>query len=456
MIGDAAAGGLYVAVTLMAALWATWCSRRLDRHAFIAVVVGGYSVVFGLVPWLRSLLGIDEELSLVGAGAALLGLLGLFAGWTFVGRSRFRSRAAVTVLALADRYRRPRFLLLCAGAVLIGFLVAAIASAGSVTAFVSQGRFEFRGQGGFLGTIVGPLMMRLGTVPVFVLACSTDRRHRVMAWWAAVAGAVSVYVTSGGARSLAMGLLGAALIGSALRRQANPARARHPSMSGLKGLRRALMAVLAITLAGVLLSGLYEARRTLRTEGLSAITSSLASAVDIQTVVESEPFTYGQVLDDAVRLYPEDHDFLWVYPLRRLVFFPPGLGGLKPPDTNLVFAESLGVSGGTTIPPSLPGEGYVVAGGLFGVFPWLALYGVLIGWASTTLRGRGVVALVLAATSVDQGLLVLRGQLYEVVVTMVTLCVLVSALSWVSRWRLRGRRPSSALTYEWAARSPST
>lgn len=425
---DSANAGLYLVTFTLMSLWAVWCLRRLQRHAFIAVVAGGYAVIYGLVPLLRILTGLADDGSSTVAVACGLGGAGLLVGWRR-GVSGHRRRTIISPAELLDRYSRRRFLIACVTCAALGFAATAITSAGSIGAFVSQGRFETRGEGGLLGAVIGPLMMRVLIVPVFLLAASPHRRRRTIGVLLGVFSAAFIFAATSGSRSLTLGLLGAAGVGVAFARARSAEQAhRPPGDAAIRSLTRLLIGILAIVSMGVLLSGLYEARKTFRSDGTQAVSSSLNSAATFDTLTESEPFTYSQYLEEAAKTYPQDHPYLWLYPVRRLVFAVPVFGDLKPPDTNLVFAESIGVGSLTTIPPTLPGEGYVVLGGLVGVFPWTFLYGFLIGRLSTSSRSP-LIRVVMLAAAIDQGLLALRGQLYESTASLLAL-FLISMVLW--------------------------
>lgn len=215
--------------------------------------------------------------------------------------------------------------------------------------------------------------------------------------------------------------------------------------------QRHLVAVAAAAIiAMVVLPNMYQARHLLSSEEVSAqdvlVGPSESASDDEGGVFAQEPLNYSEFLQAAVVIFPANHDYLWVYPIRRIAFFPlkSSVDGLKPPDTNVAFAEAVGRGSNakTTIPPSLPGEGYVVFGGVLGSGIWALLYGLGVGWLEAKMR-KPYVALTVLSTGFPSALLALRGQFYELFLSLTLTLILCAVITRIVKPRADETGPPS-------------
>lgn len=431
---------LFSAVAVFCGAAAVDAAGRIEREFLSAIIFGGYGLAFGLAP---AVVYWDGGPGVMGASvAAFLGAVGLIVGrtiarravgapqplneWILFGEHRWRVGAGCAVVGLG------------------GLLMFMYGSAGSIPSYLASGRFEFRlNPHSSIMSLAGLYLIPFVGVPALMLAAARSRTFQVAGIVGGVLGAMLVFYLLKGTRSIPIGLLLGlgvmALMRAAVMRSGAGQRSFRPGAAiGIVGIAVAVSLVLP---------NLYQARTTLSDgefDPVRALTGRSGSMEPrgSEGIFHQEPLNYAEFLVDVVQLYPRNHDFLWLYPLRRIAFFPLSSGGLKPGDTNRIIASALGRGANeTTIPPSMPGEGYVVAGGYPGVFPWLVLYGFLLGLVEASLHRR-TVALTVLGMGFGTSLLALRGQLYEIVlVAAVSLLVAEMVL------RLTGNRQA----WRWAA-----
>lgn len=412
---------LFLLVAIVAGTMASVMVFRghFDGHPLFVGILGVYAVIYGLVPAVAPPVDVPDSIYIEAGVTSLLGLAGLIVGWNFVRtKSKIRPR---TLVPRDDTGWLLRAVLLFTALGVFGFVLNTVSAAGSVNAYLEGGRFAFRGTGNPLLVIGGESLMRSLLVVPFLLTQSTDRRLRLLGYMYAFVGALLVYVAFNGTRAIALGLVGAAGFGHLWLHVVTGR-----PLTRREGVMRAFrFAGLALAI-GILAMGLYNAREAMNTRGVSALATEFGDFTDAGSVVGSEPLGYSRFLFVAVEHVPESRDFMWIYPVRRTLFFFLPSGGLKPPDLNIEFARLIpGFPPGGTVPPSLPGEGYIALGGAPGAFFWLVLYGLLGAWMERSASRSRVAQIAFGGIYVELLLLASRGQLYEDVVRVVTLLVSV-------------------------------
>lgn len=327
----------------------------------------------------------------------------------------------------AFRSRLIRYGLITQAIGLAGAWSVAAGSAGSLSAYLASGRFEHRldpssGTLVILGIYLTPF---LSTAPL-LMTLSKSGKVRLVGIVFGLASAMAFFFFLKGTRSMSIGLLIGLVVLIAIHRSGH----RDFTPTGHRNLAAIVLAGIA---AAVILPNMYDARKVLSTEEVSAqevIFGSTEAEDDPGGTFNQEPLDYSLHLQSAITTFPEYHEYLWLYPLRRLVFFPlkSSPDGHKPPDTNKSFATAIGKGyRSTTIPPSLPGEGYVTLGGLVGSGLWAVLYGLALGWIEARLQ-RPAVALAAITIGFSGALLALRGQFYELFLSMAATMLICSVV----------------------------
>lgn len=415
---------LFLATAIVAALAAANAAKEFRSKPFSLLVMGGYALVYGIAP--LALFDDSDTEVLKSSVASLLGIIGLVAGIGFA-RKQFGPPEEVRA-GLPRGAARVRVAIFMAVVGAMGCVMFAYGSAGSVVRYLSSGRFEFRLDPAYpILSILGLYLIPFLCVAPLLMICSQKRVERLTGIGLGLMVAIFLFFFLKGTRSLPVGLF----VGLGVMLAITTGVTKDRVKGGMKASTAVSLGLLALMVVTIL-PNLYEARKDLSSGTVtpwSALSGGTASsnATSGTGILQREPLNYSIFLNRVVSVYPQKNDFLWLYPLRRILFFPLPSGSLKPPDTNKEVGRALGDTGNeTTIPPSLPGEGYVVLGGLWGVMPWLFLYGLLIG-AIESRQSRPSLALALMAVGFSSSLLTLRGQLYELTLSVV-FAMLVSAL----------------------------
>jgi hypothetical protein len=414
------APALYVLVGLFACGLASRDLLARPARPLSATVMAGYALVFGFAPAFLFWDVQDELVARRTSFACVLAFFGLVVG-TLAGRRAAGEAAHFRWDQFSWVPGRRWVFVICGVLGVVGFFLLAVGAAGSVSAYLDAGRFEHRDRSVPAMSLLGGHMLRLAGIPAIALSLSPRRRHRYVGRILGAAVAIGVFIGTQGSRSFALGLLIALLFAALF----HPGTRR--SRTSPRPLRLIVGGVLALLLTITLASGMYFARRSLHVDP-STTWSTTQAGLESVGVFDREPLNYSTHLARGVAVIPEQVPFEWLSPVRRLLLFPMQSGGLKPRDPNLLFGQAIGTRVlGTTVPPSLPGEGYFVLGGLLGVAPWAAMYGFLIAWVESR-QNRFVIGLVILATGFEQSLLLLRGQFYEVSVRIAVvwlLCLLL-------------------------------
>lgn len=427
-----AMGGLVLPVT-----WAMKCG--IEYRPLSITLVGGYGVLYGVVPLGAADL-IAPRTYLMAGLVSLLGLSGFISGYKISHYGRATKGPSQSVVSYIDAHR-PRLLIASIIIAATGFLVTVFSATTSIDAFLDAGRLGFRGSARSpVLMLIGTLMLRSLMVPPFLLTVASRRSRQIRGYVLALALAFLVYIAFDGTRSLAIGIIGSAgfgsLIGASLRRDSrSDAMSRAARLAGILAIG-SIIVILAIST--------YEARSTLQDEGVASIGRAITGFdADPVQLAESEPLAYSRFLYRAVDVYPGDDGYLWLYPVRRTLFFFLPTGEIKPPDLNNIFAQNYPhLPPTTTLPPTLPGEGYISAGGPAGALVWLLGYGILVGIIEDKYRRSATAFLLLGTSTVETVVLGLRGQLYEQVVRMGTLAAVIWIILVASRLRMSRGEPA--------------
>ncbi len=190
----------------------------------------------------------------------------------------------------------------------------------------------------------------------------------------------------------------------------------------------------------------YQARRFAQYGYVEALQTGLVS---ISTSEIPEPLDYHRQMIIAAEAFQEPRDWFWGDSYLRIAFaFVPEKFsfGLKPRDTNLRFAEAVDFRLGeqsVTIPPSVPGEGYINFGLLGSVLSG-AIYAVLFRFASRLWQSNSDLAFIVNPAIFGISVMSVRGQLYDIVflvtifsVVGVAIIAIIRMIGWIS---YHGRR----------------
>ncbi len=199
----------------------------------------------------------------------------------------------------------------------------------------------------------------------------------------------------------------------------------------------------------------YQARRFITYGWMDSITTGMTH---VQFDQVPEPLNYHAQAIMAVENFQNSKDWYWGESYIRIVFgmLPEKFAfGMKPPDTNLRFAEAVDFrhnKTSVTIPPSVPGEGYINFG-LAGTILSGAIYAFVFRCSTLVYQSSGRLSFVISPAIFGIAIMAVRGQLYDLVIlTVVFSSVGVASIlvlerlvlsrterQWVRRPRLTGK-----------------
>lgn len=382
---------IHLVVVISGSLITIHSARNISSEFLSTILFGGFTLIYGVAPLFLDSTQ-ESTTSLLVAGACLASLIGLYLGRRLA-RETIGLPAPLDLTTLfGNKVRRILVLSFMVG--VFGVAAFAYGAAGSIPAYMASGRFEFRlNPANSTLYLLGLYLLSFIGVPSLMLAW--QRRTRLLGLLFGLATALFAFYFLKGTRSLAIGVIIGAIILTSIGMERSALR-QGRSKNSTRSLGVMLLAGIFMMM---FLPNMYAARHQLSsgeinpTEVLFGPQDQASSGPiegsrsGVGSIFEQEPLNYAGFLNSATSIYPQQNDFLWAYPLRRVIFFPLPSGGIKPPDTNKVFAENIGKAGNsTTIPPSLPGEGYVVLGGVAGAGLWSLLYGFGLGWLEARLR----------------------------------------------------------------------
>ena len=408
------------------------CTRNPRGDAACILIFGTYGLIHGLVPALtpREMFwpyATDDDVNLAGA-IALGGIICFWVGWHLyerhrtdwpglsIGVSRWTaSRAGQAILG--------KLFWASLAISSTAWLLSLVVAAGSLREAFLAARFAYRGNDNAYLVAVLNHVVNLAAVPAFV-STFLPLPLRVLGGAYTGAMAILLFLGSRGGRTVAMSLIGSVLLGYMIRYR-------------LSVRRFCVVAVLAsITLT--LSVGLYEVRKTMSRATFGDMTTRLFAAETYYGALMRDPLNYHQFLVAAVTHFPADHEYLNGATYRRMLFFfvPRGLAaGLKPDDVSNTFAQVVldAPFSESTIPPTMPGDGYINFWGTGGALALMLVNGALYAFSWRLVRERVFWFLVLGPALPRYILLGLRGSPYETCALVASSAVLLLVLCWGAR-----------------------
>lgn len=407
---------LHIFVTLWCA---GECFRALQdiRGRFIRLVMfAGLGTIHGFVPAVTPaewyIAEFSESARVQAAGLALVGVILMSAGWSWVERSKSNFRGLSgglrAVLETAEGQALLRRLFWLCGLLGVFFWMLGLYAKGlSLADAFTAGRFSDRtgdlGLGDYVAAVSQHLLM-VTMVPGYV-CFFLPKKYRFVGIAYAVLMALVLFLASRGSRANSMGVLGAVVMGYVTSRE-------------VKAYRLAVIGVAGLAL-GALSISLYDIRHQMSSKTLPEILELMVSRESYQGALTRDPLAYHQFLVAAVEYFPETHPYLNGQTYRRMITFPlprQFFPTLKPEDPNMVFAAVVNPFSAarlTTIPPTMMGDGYINFWGWPGIVIML-VNGMIFGYVAHKVRSNvlwfvGVGAPMMRLCAVE-----LRGQPYEV------------------------------------------
>lgn len=418
---------LHLGVLLSCAFECSLALRYPRAQIGRALFFAPYGLIHGLVPAISLPRGWHQQDYVSAALLALLGCVSASAGWRLYERFHAAPRGQALSPDLQARLAAPSTRAALSRLVVASMVLSVLAwigqlvsKAGSLEEALAAGRFEHRLSGNLLvAALFSHAVIKLSQLPGF-LGFFLARRMKIAGVCFSLTFAAVLFVASKGARGLALGVVVSTLLGSVL---------------ATRMTRRRLWAMgLLFCLLPPLAAGLYTVRKSMSRGSLSDLAEDLVSARTYEDALHSDPLGYHQWLVAAVHFFPRYHPYLEGATYRRILLFAiPGrlVGDLKPRDTHMVFAEAIGAPGGEllTIPPSLPGDGYINFYGWPGVI--LVLFGTGFVYALITARFRESLAWLLTAGASfgHVAVMTMRGQPYEITAELVAGACIVLPLA---------------------------
>jgi oligosaccharide repeat unit polymerase len=422
----------FVAVHLALVAFCTYVvisSLPRVRQRFVAIMLfSGMGLIHGLVPlatpsYLFPPL-YDPSSRLLAAQLALLSVLAIWAGWRTYERLAYGSlphgATRTTWQPPSSKRVMRRVLYTCAILGPSAFLVQIHFSGGTLLDSMTTDRFAFRGSGQVTLAAMANHAVGLAVLPGF-LGFFLDRWSKIFGIAFGLSLMVMLFVFTQGERAIPLGVFGGMVAGYLLSNRLSP--------------RRFLIVCLALI---VLLAGaisLYRLRHIMSQATFSESVDVLVSWHTYEEAITEDPLNYHEMFVLAVDNFPNRHEFLWGATYRRILFFllpSSQFPHLKPHDTNVLFANVIRpehVLHQLTVPPTIPGDAYINFGplGVLVLFPT----GMLLAWGSRQLMTKEIWFLALAPSLVRLMMVGLRGQPYEVCVTIIGLLGCLSILHYL-------------------------
>ncbi len=370
-----------------------------------------HGVVPALTPGELYLASFSTSSRLHAAGLAFVGVVLFSAGWRMFDayRARFHglSDELVAVIDSPDGQALLRRLFWsCAVLGIVSWVVSIIAMDIPLTEVFRKARFTRRGEEFYLATIAQYFVL-LSIMPGF-LCFFLPRGYRPLGMAYALGMSLLFFLASQGSRGNSLGLLGGLLMGYTIRH------------------RVAVHRVVAIGAACVVLVllavALYDIRKTMSRQSVGEMLAAIASPETYRDALLRDPLNYHLFLIAAVEYFPDRHPYLNAATYRRmLVFFLPRryFWQIKPADPNMTFAEVVDPHSATqltTIPPTMMGDGYINFWGWPGILIMFA-NGVAFGYAHWKMRTNILWFIVVGSMFVRLGVVGVRGQPYETLIT---------------------------------------
>lgn len=412
------------------------------------VIFGAIGLIHGLVPAIAPheyFAGFSTGSQVSAAGLAFVGSLMLSLGWRFYELWKQRitglSPGVSVVIDSPDGQRLMRRLFWVCGALgMASWFVFVVPSGVSLGDVFASGRFAHRGAGNIYVTAVAHLFMFLSFVPPFV-CFFLPRRYQLMGVAYAVSMATLIFAASMGTRADPIGLLGALLMGFALRRRINVGRFLFVSS----------LATVLVFLA----IALYPIRHVMSRKTAGEVLELMVSPETYADALLRDPLSYHQMLIAATEFFPDTHPYLNGATYRRILvcalparYFP----SIKPRDTNMVFASVVApysARRNNTIPPTMIGDGYINFWGWPGAMFVMFMNGLAFGFVTHRMRTNVLWLIAIGSGFVRFALLAVRGQPYAVFVTVVAALVLVWMVGRICGFSYRRAKSTTLSTDIW-------
>jgi hypothetical protein len=413
-----------VLTLLFCALVCLFSLRDIRTNLLRFLIFAGYGIIHGLVPAVVPAELLNSHFSYESRSDAALfafaSVLALFSGWylhefSIRGRKRRINALKATLEHESVRsYLLPLFWV----SMLIGTAGWAIYVKGtgaSLQEMAQSSRFAFRQEGSTILKLAGTHLASFAFVPGF-LCVFLERRHRIAGIVYTLAMALACFfVLTVGMRAIPLGLVGGIGVGYAMRYPVSPKRFVGLALGGV------VIFCLAVSL--------YQVRKVMRESSAGEMVSQVFSPETYAAALTSDPLNYHENLVGAIDSFPSEHPYLAGATYCRILFFflPNSNGdGLKPEDTNMVFARVVYHTNPTdlvAIPPSVPGDAYINWWGWWGGLAMMFLNGVILSWGNYKMLSKLFWFIVLGPQFARFALLVLRGQPYELFVTILFVAV---------------------------------
>ncbi len=418
---------LHLTVTALCALECLFALANIRGKFPKLVIFGGMGLIHGIVPVLTPpgmrWTGLSENSHIFAGVLALVGVIMLSLGWRLYEHFHIQwPGLSPGVFATIESPRGQRWLrrLFWTTSILsvAAWLMSMIVSAGSLQAAFHAGRFQFRGEGPIYSRAILQHIASLIVVPGFI-CFFMPRKYRPVGVLFALSATAFVFWTSQGARGLALGILGALMLGYTFRHKF--------------AVHRFVLLVTSAVVVVLLSTSLYEVRKVMSRSTASDITRIVFSTEAYRDALTRDPLNYHQILSAAVEHFPRDHPYLNGATYRRmLLFYLPRtyFSSIKPADTHNTFADVvLGNKSTTTIPPTMIGDGYINFWGLPGVVVTMFINGLILAYASQKMRENVLFFVVIGASFMRLALLAIRGSPYEIMALLISGTALVWIIS---------------------------
>ncbi len=372
----------HVLITLLCGAICFHAVRDIRLYFPRFLMFGGLGLIHGLVPLITpAALHSKEFLPSSRDEAALfafISILMLAFGWFFADSVMHRRPVPLDDLVSVIEsprgqklYRRLFWISLIAGT--CGWILYFWSAGASLASLIMATRFEYRSAGDTPLKVLGIHLVSLTFMPGF-LCFFLPKNYRIIGIFYAVTLAVlSFTILAVGTRSISLAMIGAFGVAYILRTKVSPG-----SFFAIVGVSVSLF-ILAVSL--------YEVRKVMSNQSVSEVASLVLDANTYQNALVSDPLNYHEHTVGAIESFPRKHPFLEGATYRRILFFliPNSvIPGLKPEDTNMVFANVVYNKNPAlmvTVPPSIPGDAYINFWGWPGVFV-LFFEGMFFAWIS--------------------------------------------------------------------------
>ena len=404
---------IHLMVALVCAVECATALRDLRGQLPRMLVFLSLGIVHGIVPAITpaelQLAAFSMSSRVQAAGLALVGVILFSAGWrlyeffkpSLLGVS---PRLMAVVEGPHGQTLLRRLFVTCAVLGLVSWAVSVMATGLSLKDAFQLGRFAEGRSEEFYFAAIARYFIVLSLLPGF-LGFFLPRHYRLAGIAYALGMALFLFFASQGSRANPMGLLGALVLGFAMRHRIAWGRAI------LVGCCGGMILLLSVSL--------YDVRKSMSRTTLGEMAAMIVSPSTYQGALMRDPLDYHEFLVAAVEYFPDRHPFLNGATYRRmLVFYLPRryFEALKPEDPNMIFASIVEPESArelTTIPPTMMGDGYINFWGWPGILI-MFVNGIVFGMVHWKMRTSVLWFVAIAPLFVRLGVMGIRGQPYEI------------------------------------------